>query len=179
MDARTNPEMFAVDFSVVDSKGEAYSGDWKDNRNYYIFGDTVYAPATGKVLKTNNHFEDNIPGRLAFNIQDLTTNKELFSGNCIVIDHLNGEYSFLVHLKKGSVMVKEGDTVKKGEPIGQVGNSGSSMYAHLHYQLGDKPDYTNSNGLPIYFHDYSLLSGGKRIETGKGFISAGDMIENK
>lgn len=179
LDAHTNAEMFALDFSIVDSRGEAYSGNRKKNENYYLFGATVYAPAAGKVLKINNHFADNVPGTLAFNIEDFKTNKDLFPGNCIVIDHLNGEYSFLVHLKKGSVTVKEGDTVKKGEPIAQVGNSGSSMYAHLHYQLGDKPDYTNSNGLPIYFHNYSLLSGRKNIEIGKGYISAGDMIENK
>lgn len=178
MDTDTNPEMFAVDFSVVDSLGEAYSGDRRNNMNYYIFGETVYAPANGKVLKINNHFEDNTPGSLAFEVQDTKTNRDLFAGNCIVIDHLNGEYSFLVHLKRGSVTVKEGDIVKKGEPIGQVGNSGSSMYAHLHYQLCDRPDYLNSNGLPIYFHNYGLISGEKRIEIGKSYISAGDVIEN-
>lgn len=179
LDAHTNPEMFAVDFSIVDSRGEAYSGDGENNVNYSMFGETVYAPAAGKVLKVNNHFEDNKPGTLAFKIQDVKTNKDLVPGNCVVIDHLNGEYSFLVHLKKGSVTVKEGDPVKKGQPIGQVGNSGSSMYAHLHYQVGDKPDYTNCNSLPIYFHNYSLISGRGRIEIEKGYISAGDIIENK
>lgn len=131
------------------------------------------------MVKINNHFEDNKPGTLAFKMQDLKTDQDLFPGHCVVIDHLNGEYSFLVHLKKGSVTVKEGDAVKKGEAIGQVGNSGSSMYPHLHYQLGDKPDYINSSGLPIYFHNYSLISGEKSVEIGRSYISAGDFIENK
>lgn len=178
-DVRTNPEMFAIDFSVVDNQGEAFSGDRDNNMNYYIFGETVYAPGAGKVVKINNHYEDNKPGTLAFKVQDFKTNKDLFPGNCVVIDHLNGEYSFLVHLKKGSIAVKEGEIIEKGEPIGQVGNSGSSMYPHLHYQLGDKPDYINSSGLPIYFHNYSLISGGKKIETMRGFVNTGDIIENK
>lgn len=179
LNARTNPEMFAIDFSVIDGQGEAYSGDRENNANYYIYGETVYAPAGGKVVKTKNGYEDNKPGRLAFKMQDAKKDKNLFPGNCVVIDHLTGEYSFLVHLQKESVLVKEGDMVKKGQPIGRVGNSGSSMYPHLHYQLGDRPDYLNSNGLPINFHNYSLIAGEKLIEIEKGYISAGDIIESK
>lgn len=178
LDIHTNSEMFAIDFSVIDSLGKEYSGDWDNNINHYIFGETVYAPASGKIVKVNNDFEDNKPGTMNFKIQDVKANKDLLPGNCVFIDHLNGEYSFLVHLKKGSVIVKEGEIVKKGQPIGQVGNSGSSMYPHLHYQLGDGPNYTGSNGLPIYFHDYNLISGNKKIKTIKGYINSGDIIEN-
>lgn len=177
LDMHTNPEMFAIDFSVLDSRGNEYSGDWNDNRDHYIFGKTVYAPAGGKIVKIHNDYEDNKPGSMNFKIQDVKMNKDLLAGNCIIIDHLNGEYSFLVHLKKGSVMVKEGDIVKKGQPIGQVGNSGSSMYPHLHYQLGDNPDYANSNGLPIYFHNYKLISGGEKRKIKKGCINTGDIVE--
>ncbi|MDR1348008.1 MAG: M23 family metallopeptidase [Prevotellaceae bacterium] len=176
MDTHTTPGIFAIDFSVIDSLGERYSGD-RDNMNYYIFGKTVFAPASGKIVKTNNRYEDNKPGTMNFNVQDVKTNKDLFSGNCVVIDHLNGEYSFLVHLKKGSVMVEEGEMVVKGQPVAQVGNSGSSMFPHLHYQLGDSPDYINSNGLPICFHNYNLISGDKKI--GKGYINTGDIVENQ
>ncbi len=179
LDIHTNSEMFAIDFSVIDSLGNEYSGDWDNNMNHYIFGNTVYAPASGKIVKVNNHFEDNKPGSMSFKIQDVKTNKDLLPGNCVFIDHLNGEYSFLVHLKKGSVTVKEGEMVRKGQPIGQVGNSGSSMYPHLHYQLGDNPNYTGSNGLPIYFHDYNLISGSKEIKTEKGYLNTGDIIKNK
>jgi Peptidase family M23 len=178
-DMHLNPELFAVDFLVIDSTGKAYSGDRKNNMNYYIFGQTVYAPAGGKVIKMNNSAEDNIPGKLNFNVADVKTNKDLLPGNCVIIDHLTGEYSFLVHLKKGSVNVKEGDIVKKGQPIGEVGNSGSSMYPHLHYQLENGPSYTNNQGLPIYFHHYKLITGDKKHKIKKGFVSTGDLIENK
>lgn len=171
----TTPGLFAIDFSIIDSIGNKYSGK-RDNNNYYIFGQTVYAPASGKVVKINNEYEDNIPGKMSFNIQDLKANKDLFPGNCVVIDHLNGEYSFLVHLKKGSVMVREGDMVTQGQPVGQVGNSGSSMYPHLHYQLSDGPDYINSNGLPVYFYNYILISGDKKIE--RGYLHTGNIIKS-
>lgn len=178
LDMHSNPELFAVDFTVVDSVGSYYSGRRDNNANHYIFGNTVYAPADGKVIATNNQYEDNKPGTLNFNIQDAKTNSNLLSGNSVVIDHLNGEYSFLVHLQKGSVIVNEGEMVRRGQPIGKVGNSGSSMFPHLHYQLVDKPSYTNSNGLPIYFHHYNLISGNGKVEIKKGYLSTGDIIEN-
>ena len=178
LDIHTNSEMFAIDFSIVDTLGKEYSKNWGENSNHYIFGETVYAPAGGKVIKVKNDYEDNKPGTLNFKIQDVKTNKDLLPGNCVIIDHLNGEYSFMVHLKKGSVLVQEGETVQKGQPVGEVGNSGSSMYPHLHYQVGNSPDYIGSTGLPIYFHDYHLISG-RKISTKKGYLNSGDIIESK
>lgn len=179
LDIQTNSEMFAVDFSVIDSLGREYSKDWGNNRNHYIFGQTVYAPSGGKIVKINDQYDDNKPGTLNFKIQDVKTNKDLLPGNCIVIDHLNGEYSFLVHLKRGSVLVKEGEMVEKGQPVGQVGNSGSSMYPHLHYQMGNSPNYVGSIALPLYFHDYGLISGSEKVRIKKGYLTTGDIVENK
>lgn len=179
LDMHSNPELFAIDFTVVDSAGNHYSGEWDNNSSHYIWGNTVYAPADGKVIAINNQYEDNKPGTLNFRIQDAKMNRDLLSGNCVAIDHLNGEYSFLVHLQKGSVIVKEGEIVKKGQPVAKVGNSGSSMYPHLHYQLVDKSSYINSNGLPIYFHHYNLISGNEKVKIKKGYVSTGDIIENK
>lgn len=174
LDMHTTPGLFAIDFSIIDSLGKKYSGE-RENGNYAIFGETVYAPAGGKIVKTSNEYEDNIPGKMNFTLQDMKANKGLFPGNCVVIDHLNGEYSFLVHLKKGSVRVREGEMVTQGQPVGEVGNSGSSMYPHLHYQLCDGADYLRSNGLPVYFHAYNRIAGEERIE--KGYLNTGDIVE--
>lgn len=47
-------------------------------------------------------------------------------------------YSSYVHLKEGSITVKKGQTVTKGQPIGIVGNTGYSFGAHLHFVLYDQ-----------------------------------------
>lgn len=56
-------------------------------------------------------------------------------GNYVNIDHGGGWYSMYGHLLKDSVRVKEGQTIKKGEIIGQMGNSGYSNGQHLHFEL--------------------------------------------
>ena len=53
------------------------------------------------------------------------------NGNCIFIDHGHGVISGYLHLS--SVLVKEGDFVKKGQIIGKVGSTGIASGPHLHW----------------------------------------------
>lgn len=55
-------------------------------------------------------------------------------GNNIIIRHNNGTWSLYAHLSPG-LNVKEGDTVKQGQVIAKMGNSGSSSNAHLHIEV--------------------------------------------
>jgi murein DD-endopeptidase MepM/ murein hydrolase activator NlpD len=49
-------------------------------------------------------------------------------------------YPLYAHLKNGSVCVRPGDTVRGGDPLGLVGNSGSSLQPHLHFQVMSTPE---------------------------------------
>lgn len=56
-------------------------------------------------------------------------------GNYVKIKHSNGMYTFYAHLKYGSVAVKVGDRVTKGQVLGFMGNTGYSFGAHLHFEI--------------------------------------------
>ena len=55
-------------------------------------------------------------------------------GNCVKIDHGNGYCTLYAHMKKG-LLVKNGDTVKKGHKLGYMGDSGNAYGGHLHFEV--------------------------------------------
>jgi len=71
-------------------------------------------------------------------------------GNQIVIDHGFGYKTRYAHLK--AIDVVEGMKVKRGECIGQVGNTGKSTGPHLHYEVL----YRNKSVNPTNFYDLSM-----------------------
>jgi murein DD-endopeptidase MepM/ murein hydrolase activator NlpD len=76
-------------------------------------------------------------------------------GNCVVLDHGNGEFSFLGHMQKGSVRVEKGGKVKQGQVLGLLGSSGSAQGPHLHYHLMAGGVIFHSDGLPSRFVNVS------------------------
>lgn len=60
-------------------------------------------------------------------------------GNYIIIRHIdnNGKnwVTLYGHMEKNSLKFKVGDNVKKGQPIGTIGNTGFSSNEHLHFEL--------------------------------------------
>lgn len=56
-------------------------------------------------------------------------------GNYVIIQHVDGNYTLYAHLAQGSITVKTGDSVDRGQVIGKVGNSGKSTGAHLHFEV--------------------------------------------
>jgi murein DD-endopeptidase MepM/ murein hydrolase activator NlpD len=68
-----------------------------------------------------------------------------FEGNCIVIDHGQGLLTLYLHLSK--FLVKEGDEVKKGEPIALSGGTGRATGPHLHLAVRWQGEYLNPQTL--------------------------------
>ncbi len=64
-----------------------------------------------------------------------------FEGNCVVIDHGQGLLTLYLHLSK--FLVKEGDDVTKGQPIGLSGGTGRATGPHLHLAVRWQGVYLN------------------------------------
>ncbi|MDH3349540.1 MAG: M23 family metallopeptidase [Desulfobulbaceae bacterium] len=64
-------------------------------------------------------------------VKRATYNKGL--GNYLLISHGNGYETLYGHMKK--LLVKKGETIKRGQPIGLIGSTGRSTGSHLHYEI--------------------------------------------
>lgn len=74
-------------------------------------------------------------------------------GNYVKIKHDNGMYTLYAHMKYGSVNVKVGQRVSRGQVIGYMGNTGYSFGAHLHFEVRNENDQYID---PIAFIDADL-----------------------
>ena len=153
--ASVNDQRFAIDFLIWKGAG-TFEGDGTRNEQYFCWGRPVTSPADGRVVFAEDGTADNPPGRV---------NLGKLYGNHVVLEHGNGEYSLLGHMMRGSLLVKQGERVKAGQPLGRAGNSGVSTEPHLHYQLMDAPEWLKAHGMPSVFVDY--LADGKPISRGE------------
>lgn len=106
----------------------------------------VYAPLAGTVVEASDCVADR---------QQLSMIRDLINlvffgpkvappfsnlgGNYVILD-CGGVYPLCAHLRCGSVLVRAGQSVAAGEPLGAVGNSGSSLQPHLHFQVMNSPE---------------------------------------
>lgn len=56
-------------------------------------------------------------------------------GNFVKIRHDNGMKTLYAHMEYGSVSVKAGDHVSKGQKIGRMGDTGNAYGVHLHFEV--------------------------------------------
>ena len=106
--------------------GRSRTGDARQLSSYLAFGQPVLAPGDGIVTAIADTLPDLPVG---------TSDNKHLEGNYLVLDLGGQRYVMLAHLKQGSARVAMGDRVRRGQPIAQVGNSGSTSEPHLHLQL--------------------------------------------
>lgn len=145
------PDRYAVDFIQFGANGKMFSEDSGSNKSYFGYGANVYAVADGKVVAVTEGVPDNTPGKRDYPITLLN-----MAGNSVLLDIGNKRYVFYAHFMPGSVKVKRGDVVQKGQVIGKIGNSGNSDVPHLHFQVMDSPSALSAQGVPYSFEKFSL-----------------------
>lgn len=149
--ADTTAQQYALDISKLNAWGLRASGFFPDDlTKYAIYGDTIYSPCDGKIVKTLDGL-DNVPAGVKVRVNP--------AGNHIVLEY-NDHLIVFAHLLKNSLLVQMGDPVKKGQPIARVGNSGHTSEPHLHIHAiagTDTSRILNGNGIPIYFDGKFLI----------------------
>ena len=143
----------AADLVVADEAGSSHRGDGRANRDYYAYGKQVLAVADGAVVTAVDGVPDNVPGEM---------NPMMTTGNLVILDHGGGVYSAYAHLVPGSLAVKVGSRVKRGQTLGACGNSGNSSEPHLHVQLMDGPRFEQSRGIEPVFAGVEVTREGAR-----------------
>ena len=169
---------FASDLCIVNEKGDLRRNRSGENTDWYGFGADVYAPGAGRVVRARNTVADNVDGKSTFTLEEFRKDSTVPAGNYIMIDHLNGEFSLLAHLKQGSVLVKEGDAVKVGQKIGQMGVSGDAYLPHIHYELRSA-SAVDADAFPAYFRDFVRLLGLRKLPVKIGPVDSGDILESR
>jgi len=149
----TIPQRFAIDFVGIDKRGLAFRkvkdihattyADW------FGYGAEVIAVGNGTVVAMRDGQAENKPLEAQPEPASLTLDG-LF-GNYVVIDLGGGNFAGYAHLKRGSVAVKVGDVVARGQVIGALGQSGNSAAPHLHFQVTNAATFEGSEGVPYVF----------------------------
>lgn len=141
----------AADLVIVDAAGSTHKGDGRALTDYYAYRQDILAMADGVVVTVVDGVPDSVPGEL---------NPYLAPGNMVVIRHDGDVHSAYAHLIPGSIKVKVGAKVRRGQVLGACGNSGNSSEPHLHVQLQDGPRFEKSWGLEAVFAEAVVVRDG-------------------
>ena len=115
--------------------------------------------ADGKVLRGR----DGEPDRLVLNADDRKAVGSKECGNGLVIDHGQGIEVQYCHLKQGSLIVKDGDSVRKGDQVGEIGASGLAQFPHVHVTV-------RKNGQPMDPSTGRMIGGGCEASPASGAL---------
>ena len=100
-------------------------------------GVRVLAAADGTVRAVRNNVED-----VSFRTIGKDAIKGREAGNAVAIVHEGGWETQYSHMRQGSVVVKPGERVRRGQPLGLIGLSGWTEFPHLHLSV-------RYNGTPL------------------------------
>ena len=139
--ARRGPELAQINAArsvKSDSKGWRQTFIWPakgrisgmfGNQRIYNGDPGSYHSGIDIAAKTGTYYVAPADG-----VVTLATNKPFsLEGNLLIIDHGMGLNSAFLH--SSEILVKTGQKVRRGEPIGRIGSTGSATGPHLHWSM--------------------------------------------
>ncbi len=140
--------------------GEEHQGTDIAVRDLAVLAEGVRAlsPGAGRVVGVRDGMPD-----VAHGSPGAPTLDGRNCGNGVRIDHGDGWVSQLCHLRRGSLLVADGDDVDAGQPVGRLGLSGETTFPHVHWSL---------------WHEERLVDpfDGASVETAPGCPADGDSL---
>jgi murein DD-endopeptidase MepM/ murein hydrolase activator NlpD len=151
-------QRFAIDWVQAYPDGKMYKGDPSDNKNYRAYGAEIHAVADGVVTQLGDGIPQNTPGAKSLAVP---ITLETVGGNHVIMEIGNGLFAFYAHMQPGSLRVKVGDKVRRGQVLGLLGNTGNSSEPHLHFQICSANSELASEGLPYAFASFEVQGKGE------------------
>ena len=121
----------AIDIVMV-VDGKTSRGDRSRLDSFLIYGQPLLAVADGRMTEV-------VDGHPDLPVGDTTWHA--MAGNHVVLDIGGGHYVVYGHLKQGSLRVHAGEQVRRGQVLGEVGDSGNTGEPHVHLQVQNKPTF--------------------------------------
>jgi murein DD-endopeptidase len=151
-------QRYAIDWVELYPDGKTYQGDPADNKNYRAYGHEIHAVADGIVTETKDGLPQNTPGAKSLAIP---ITLETIGGNHVITDMGNGLYAFYAHMQPGTLRVKVGDKVHRGQVLGLLGNTGNSSEPHLHFDICNASSMLACEGIPYAFASFEVVGKGE------------------
>ena len=146
-------QRFAIDWMQLDDQGRVAHGDLAQVESYVGFGADVLAVADGKVVDTLNTLPEQVPPNLP---EPKTINLDNGLGNHVILDLGKSVFALYAHLQPESVTVKPGDSVRRGQVLGKLGNTGNTSAPHLHFHMMNGPTI-GSDGVPYLIDRFDVV----------------------
>jgi hypothetical protein len=138
---------YAIDWKQINGDA-SFSGDPQDVHAYYAYEREVLAVADGRVVTARDGLPDNVPGHGESFHPAVPITIDTVAGNTITLDLGGGQFAYYMHLQPGSLRVKVGDRVRRGQQIARIGASGDAREPHLHFEVTTSSKPLVGEGVP-------------------------------
>jgi murein DD-endopeptidase len=162
------PGRYAIDFIAMPAAGALARDPAARPADGNGFGTDVIAVADGVIAAAIDDLPDQTPPPVT---------PENGSGNYVALEITSGRFAFYEHLQHGSIVVKPGQRVSRGQVIAKLGSSGStSIGPHLHFHVADRNSLLGAEGVPFTFSLFTALgefASIQALQTGERWIPSG------
>jgi hypothetical protein len=149
-------QWYGIDFAAVGgpSQRALVRSSGTTVEDFYCLGAPILSPVNGEVVAAVSQLPDNRLG---------SKDPSNAAGNHVGIKAAVDRYVYLAHFQQGSIAVKPGVSVTRGQVLGKCGNSGNSDFPHVHMHVQDSPIFNSGTGQNVVFSHINVELSGKEF----------------